>query len=153
MYVRDDSPAAEPRYRVRFYFNPNSISMASGDYAYLLQGHDVSNKVILFIQFYRNSAGYQVRVRAHDSVLANYVNTPYIAITNAVHFLEVDWANNGNVTFWVDGIQKASLTGLNNSTYAMQSVRLGAPYISAAGMSGTYYIDAFESRRQNYIGP
>jgi uncharacterized protein YjiK len=153
MYVRDDSPAAEPRYRVRFYFNPNSISMASGDYAYLLQGHDVSNKVILFIQFYRNSAGYQVRVRAHDSVLANYVNTPYIAITNAVHSLEVDWANNGNVTFWVDGIQKASLTGLNNSAYGMQSVRLGAPYISAAGMSGTYYIDAFESRRQNYIGP
>src|SRR5260221_6246208 len=73
MYVRDDSPNAEPRYRARFYFNPSSIAMATGDYAYLLQGHDTSNKVILFIQFNRSSVGYQLRARAYDSVLANYL--------------------------------------------------------------------------------
>lgn len=152
MYVRDDSPAAEPRYRARFYFTPNSVTMLSGAYAYLLTGHDASNRVILFIQFYRNSAGYQVRVRAYDSVLANYVNTPFIVISNAVHSLEVDWANDGHVTFWVDGIQQANLTGINNNIYTMESVRLGVPYMSGT-MSGAYHIDAFESRRLNYIGP
>ena len=30
MYLRDDSPNAETRYRARFYFDPNSISMATG---------------------------------------------------------------------------------------------------------------------------
>ncbi|HJS18176.1 MAG TPA: right-handed parallel beta-helix repeat-containing protein, partial [Anaerolineales bacterium] len=32
LYVNDASPNAEPRYRVRFYFDPNSVTLASGDY-------------------------------------------------------------------------------------------------------------------------
>ena len=153
MYVRDDSPNAEPRYRARFYFNPNSIAMATGDYVYLLQGQDASNKVLLFIQFNRSSTGYQLRARAYDSVLANYVNTPYINISNAVHSVEVDWGNDGHLTFWIDGVQQGSLTGLNNSIYVMESVRLGAPFMAGTAISGTYYLDAFESHRQTYIGP
>ncbi len=153
MYVRDDSPNAEPRYRARFYFNPNSIAMATGDYVYLLQSQDASNKVLLFIQFNRSSTGYQLRARAYDSVLANYVNTPYINISNAVHSVEVDWGNDGHLTFWIDGVQQGSLTGLNNSIYVMESVRLGAPFMAGTAISGTYYLDAFESHRQTYIGP
>jgi hypothetical protein len=126
--------------------------MSTGNYVYLLQGHD-TNQIILFVQFYRSSTGYQLRVRGYDSVLANYVNTPYVTITNAPHALEIDWANDGHLTFWIDGVQQGNLTGLNNSTYRMESIRLGAPYMSATGMSGTYYIDAFESRRSTYIGP
>jgi hypothetical protein len=153
MYVRDDSPVAEARYRARFYFDPNSISMASGNYVYLLQGHDTSNQVILFIQFNRSSTSYQLRARAYDSGLANYVNTPYVNITDAAHVVEVDWGNDGHLTFWVDGVQQSSLTGINNSIYKMESVRLGAPFMFATLNSGSYYIDEFESRRQTYIGP
>ena len=153
MYVRDDSPVAEARYRARFYFDPNSISMASGNYVYLLQGHDTSNQIILFIQFNRSSTSYQLRARAYDSGLANYVNTPYVNITDAAHIVEVDWGNDGHLTFWVDGVQQSSLTGINNSIYKMESVRLGAPFMSATLNSGGYYIDEFESRRQTYIGP
>ena len=153
MYVRDDSPNAEPRYRARFSFHPNSITMASGNYIYLLQGHDTTNQVILFVQFYRSSTGYQLRARAYDSTLANYVNTPYVTITNAMHTVEVDWGNDGHLNFWIDGVQQGNLTGINNSIYKMDSVRFGAPYMSASGTSGSYYLDAFESRRQTYIGP
>jgi hypothetical protein len=35
----------------------------------------------------------------------------------------------------------------------MESVRIGAPYMGGTGISGTYYIDAYESRKQTYIGP
>ena len=153
MYVRDDSPNAEPRYRARFYFNPNSISMATGDYAYLLQGHDTSNKVILFIQFNRSSTSYQLRARAYDSGLATYVNTPYVNITNAMHMVEVDWGSDGHLTFWVDEVQQGNLTGINNSIYRMESVRLGAPFMAGTAITGTYYLDAFESHQFTYIGP
>jgi hypothetical protein len=147
MYVRDDSPNAEPHYLVRFLFHPNAITMANGSYTYLIQGHDTSsNAPILFIQFYRSSAGYQLRVRAYDSGLRNWVNSAFVTISNAQHTLEVDWSNNGNVTFSVDGVQQANLTGVNNSVYTMGSVRLGAPYL-AGTLSGSYYLDAFESRR------
>jgi hypothetical protein len=153
IYVRDDSPNAEARYRVRFYFDPNSLSMATGNYVYLLAGRNSSNTVILQIQFSRSSAGYQLRVRAYDSVLANFVNTPSVIISDAVHCVEVDWGNDGHVTFWVDEVQRGSFTGINNSNYTMDSVRLGATYIGGSGLSGTYFIDAFESRQLSYIGP
>ena len=153
IYVTDNTPNAEPRYRARFYFNPNSISMAAGDYTYILQGYDTSNTAILLIQFNRSSVGYQLRARAYDSVLANWVNTPYVTISNAVHWVEMDWGNDRHLSFWVDGVQQGSLTGINNSNYTMDSVRLGAAYIHATATSGTYYIDAFESRQYTYIGP
>jgi len=38
LYVTDDSPTAEKRYRARFYFDPNGITMASGDNHYLAAG-------------------------------------------------------------------------------------------------------------------
>ena len=147
MYARDDSPNAETRYRARFSFHPNSITMANGDYVYLLQGFSTSKTNILMVQFYRNAAGYQLRVRAYDSILANWVNTPYVVISDAAHTVDVDWGNDGHLTFWVDGVQQSSLTGINNSSYTMDSVRLGAPYISASGMSGSFYLDDFEARR------
>jgi hypothetical protein len=153
MLVRNDSPTAEARYRARFYFNPNSIAMATGDNITLFQGLDTSGAIALSIQFNRSSTGYQVRARSLDSGLATFVNTPYFTISNAVHTLEVDWGNDGHLTFWIDGTPQANLTGINNSIYRIETVRLGAPTMSVTGTSGSYYIDAFESRRFTYIGP
>ena len=153
MLVRNDSPTAETRYRARFYFNPNSISMATGDNITLFQGLDASSAIVISIQFNRSSTAYQVRARAYDSGLTTFVNTPYFTISNAVHTLEVDWGNDGHLTFWIDGTQQANLTGINNSIYRIETVRLGAPTVSITGTSGSYYIDAFESRRFTYIGP
>lgn len=153
MLVRNDSPTAETRYRARFYFNPNSISMATGDNITLFQGLDAGGNIVLSIQFNRSSAGYQLRARSHDSGLAAFVNTPYFTISNAVHTLEVDWGNDGHLTFWIDGVQQANLTGINNNIYRIETVRLGAPTMSITGTSGSFYIDSFESRRFTYIGP
>jgi hypothetical protein len=153
MLVRDDTPNAEPRYRARFYFNPNSITMASGDNITLFQGLNPSGKIVLSIQFNRSSTSYQLRVRAYDSETANFVSTPYFNLTNAVHSVELDWGNDGHLAFWIDGAQQGSLTGVNNSIYTVDRIRLGAPTMSITGTSGTFYIDAFESRRFTYIGP
>ena len=153
MLVRNDSPTAETRYRARFYFNPNSIAMVIGDNITLLQGLDAGGAVVLSIQFNRSSAGYQLRARSYDNGLAAFVNTPYVSISNAVHTVEVDWGNDGHLTFWIDGVQQADLTGINNNIYKIETVRLGAPTMSITGTSGSFYLDAFESRRSTYIGP
>jgi hypothetical protein len=146
MYVRDDSPNAEPRYRVRFSFDPNSISMPTGEYIALLQGYSTTQN-ILVLRLQYSSAGYQLRVRAYDTGLANWVNTPLVTISDAPHIVELDWGNDGHLAFWVDGVQQANLTGINNSTFGIDTMRVGAVYISAAGVSGTLYIDDFDSRR------
>ena len=61
IYVRDDSPNAEPRYRVRFYFDPNSISMASGNTHFIFKGFMGTTTEVLRMEFRQSSGAYQLR--------------------------------------------------------------------------------------------
>ena len=90
----------------------------------------------------------------------SFTNTTRFAITNATHYVEVDWrastgpgANNGGLTLWIDGVQRVDLTGVDNDTLRVESVRLGAVSGIGTTINGSHYLDAFESRRQTYIGP
>ena len=108
----------------------------------------------------RNSAGaYQLRAKILNDGSA-FVVTNWFTINDASHYIELDWraataagANNGGVTLWVDGIQQQDLTGVDNDTWRIDRARLGALAGMDPGTSGTYYFDAFESRRQTFIGP
>ena len=159
IYLTDDTPNAETRYRVRFYFDPNSITMASGDAHFIFKGFIGTGADILQVEF-RNSAGaYQIRGKVLNDSSA-FVVTNWFTITDAPHFIEVDWvastgvgANNGGLSLRIDGFLQAALTGVDNDTSRIDRVRLGALAGMDAGTSGTYFFDAFESRRQNYIGP
>jgi hypothetical protein len=62
-------------------------------------------------------------------------------------------ANNGSLTFWIDGNPVTGLTGVSNDTRRVERVRLGPVSGLDTGTRGTYYLDAFESRRLTYIGP
>ena len=84
----------------------------------------------------------------------------WIPISDAVHFIEMDWrsatdafANDGGLTLWVDGIQRSALTGSDNDGSRIDSVRVGMVTGRDALTVGTLYFDAFESRRNTYIGP
>jgi hypothetical protein len=57
------------------------------------------------------------------------------------------------LTIWINGVQQADLNGVDNDGWRVDRVRLGAITAMDATTSGTYYFDAFESRRQTYIGP
>jgi hypothetical protein len=159
IYVTDDNPNLETRYRARFYFDPNSITMASGDAHFIFKGFMGTSTDVFQVEF-RNSAGvYQIRGKLMNDSSA-FVLTNWFDLSDAPHAIEVDWraasgvgANNGGLTLWIDGIQKADVTGVDNDTWRIDRARLGALAGMDAGTSGTYYFDAFESRRQSYIGP
>jgi len=61
--------------------------------------------------------------------------------------------NNGGLTLWIDGAQSAELTAIDNDMRRIDRVRLGVPAGVDGTTRGTYYFDAFESRRRTYIGP
>jgi hypothetical protein len=159
IYVNDDNPNAESRYRARFYFDPNSITMANNDAHFIFKGFMGTATDIMQVEL-RNSAGaYQIRGKLLNDASA-FVVTNWFTISDAPHFIEVDWraatavgANNGGLTLWIDGVQQADLVGVDNDTWRIDRVRLGALAGMDAGTNGTYYFDAFESRRQTYIGP
>ena len=158
IYVTDDMPNAEVRYRARFYFDPNSITMANGNAHYIFYGYTGASTDVLRIEIRRSSGTYQVRAALRNDK-SSWSSTSWFTVNDAPHYVEIDWraataagANNGSLTFWIDGVQRANLTGVDNDTRRIDRIRLGAVSGLDSGTVGTYYFDAFESRRQTYIG-
>jgi hypothetical protein len=158
LVVIDDRPNAETRYRVRFYFDPNSIPMAIGDAHLFFQGFSGTTQVLqLELRF--QGSGYEVRALLFNDAKV-WISTNWFLLSDASHALELDWraasaagVNNGGLTFWIDGVQQADLTGVDNDLRRMDQVRLGAASGVDSGTRGIYFIDGFESRRLTYIGP
>jgi hypothetical protein len=159
IYVTDESPAAEPRYRVRFYFDPNSITMGKNNAHIIFQGLTSVGTAVLQVELRFSSGKYQLRGRLLNDGTA-FTSTAWFTISDAPHAIELDWraataagTNNGGLTLWIDGAQTADLTTVDNDTRRIERVQLGAVAGIESGTRGTDYFDAFESRRQSYIGP
>jgi hypothetical protein len=158
IYVIDWKPFEETRYRARFYFDPNSITMASGNAHYLFYALNRDDVVVPRVELQYASSSYQVRAAAVNDG-STWSTTAWTTTSDASHYLGIDWkatsapgANNGSLTFWVDGGKQANFTAIDNDTRRVDKVRLGAVAGIDTGTRGTYYFDAFESRRQTYIG-
>jgi hypothetical protein len=161
LFVADDTPAGESRYRARFYVHPNGFDPGEG------QAHFRTRLFVLFENGPRRLAavvlrrqggafGLAARARLDDNA---QVTTPFVAITDAPHVVEIDWrrssgpdANDGSLSLWLDGTLQASLTALDNHLSAVDFVRMGALSVKG-GASGTLLFDEMESRRRTYIGP
>jgi serine protease len=160
LVVIDDSPNAETRYRARFYFDPNSIPMAIGNAHLILLGFSGGGTTqVLQLELRFQATGYELRALLVNDA-KGWSSTNWIPLSDAPHALELDWrastavgANNGGLTFWIDGVQQADLTGVDNDTRRIDQVRLGAVSGVDNGTRGTYFFDAFESRRSSFIGP
>jgi hypothetical protein len=159
IYVTDDRPTSEPRYRVRFYFDPNTVVMAKNNAHFIFNGFNAAGTAVVRVEFHILSGQYQIRANVlNDST--SFTSTAWFTISDAPHPIELDWrastavgADNGGVTLWIDGVQMANLTGVDNDTRRIDRVRLGATAAIDSGTRGTEYFDAFESHRQTYIGP
>lgn len=161
IYVQDDTPTSETRYRCRFYFDPNGITMASADSHFLLFAYKTGGATAYLLQFrYDIGVGYQIRLGVQNDTPA-YQYTTYTVITDAPHYIEVDWkassapgANDGFGYIWIDGANEKSVTGIDNDTYAVDYIQLGAVTSIDTGTRGTYYFDAFASNDDgSLIGP
>jgi len=144
---------------LRFYFDPNSITMANGNAHYNFYGYTGASTVVMRMGFRFSQSNYQVQggVRSDGGT---WTNTSWFTISDGPHAVEFDWlaatasgANNGGLGLWIDGLQRSNITGIDNDTRRIDRVRLGPISGIDSGTRGTYYFDAFESRRGTYIGP
>ena len=162
IFVLDESPQNEGRYRARFYFDPNDFDPGEALLRFrtriLLVFEDAPARRLAGIVLRRIGGNYSLmgRARLDDN---SQTNTPFFPIANGPHFVEIDWqrssgpsADDGRFELFIDGASMSVLTGLDNSISSVDSVRLGALSVKA-GASGTVYWDEFESRRLNGIGP
>jgi len=160
LFVQDDTPNAESRYRVRFYVDTNGFDPgeASSHFRTRLFIANGSGFRVVTIVLKRQLGGYSIdaRVRRNDGTRAD---TGFFPITDGPHFVEFDWqrstgpgASDGSLQFWIDGLSVATLSGIDNDQDAIDLCRMGALAVKT-GAAGTLFFDQFESRRQRLIGP
>ena len=159
IFVQDDNPNAEKRYRVRFYFDPNGFDPGESQSHFrtrilIAQG---SGFRLITVVLKRQLGAYsvEVRVRRNDGTRAD---TGFFPISDGPHFIEFDWqratgpgAGDGSLQMWIDGGSVATLSGIDNDTVPIDQTRMGALSVKT-GAAGTLYYDQFESRRQVFIG-
>jgi hypothetical protein len=162
IYVQDDRPDDEGRYRARFYFDPNGFDPgeALGRFRtrIFIAFSEAPTRRVMAIVLRRQSGQYSLRIRARrdDNTQAD---TPFIPITDGPHVIEFDLkrasgpgVDDGYLDMYIDGDIVAGLLPVPNSLSEVDFVRMGALSVKQ-GASGTMYWDEFESRRQNGIGP
>lgn len=163
-WLEDDSPADEKRYRARFYLNRSALSLPT-DQGFLVFAGVSSSNVRMFEVRLRNSAlgqgavDVRVRARKDDGNWTGWLEAPALDHTLQV---EIDWraataagANDGHLSLWVDGNLAGTLAAIDNDTLDVDRARLGPSigFPSAPDVSGVLFVDAFESRRSEFIGP
>ena len=161
LYVQDDTPSNEGRYRARLYFDPNGFDPGEADAHFRVRifiAFDAFSQRAITLVLKRQGGQYSVegRARLNDG---NRADTGFFDITNAPHFVEFDWQratgsgnSDGYFALLIDNVTVAFLPGLDNDLSSVDSARMGALSIKT-GATGTLRFDQFESRRQNLIGP
>jgi hypothetical protein len=161
LYVEDDTPSDENRYRARFSFDPNDYDPGQS------QGHlrtrlfialeEAPTRRLFALVLKKQGVQYSLmgRVRRDDNSQAD---TGFLPIANGPHQVEVDWqratapgAPDGSFDMWIDGVLLPHLAGLPNGASAVDFARLGALNVKGAAV-GTLLFDDFQSRRRTAIG-
>jgi hypothetical protein len=161
LYVQDDSPENEPRYRARFYFDaagfvPRTPLRASRLPIFGAFGGPTERLVGILLRVRDGRYAISAQVRQPGRLAAR---TPFIPITAGPHAVEFDWrrssdaaAADGAFELWIDGVLVATLDGLRTGATGVNFARLGALNVKVPA-SGSLAWDEFESRRESYIGP
>ena len=162
LYVQDNNPIDEGRYRARFYFETNGFDPGEA------QNHRRTRLLLVFeenptrrvaaIVLRRIGGAYAILGRARLDDDSQY-DTGFFPISDGEHYVELDWqrssgpdANDGAFELWIDGMSVHAATGLDNSISGVDFVRMGTLSVKT-GAAGTLHFDEFVSRRQTYSGP
>lgn len=151
IYVIDESPNGETRYRARFAYDPNSLSMDRGDSHLLFVGWSGDRTQVLRITVIYLADSYQIRAGLMADNGA-WLYTERGVISDAPHAIEVEWKaasspveHDGFLRLWIDGTELGGVSGVNNDTGVMDQVHLGALTGIDHTTRGTEFFDAFES--------
>jgi len=155
--VTDNSPASEAHYRARFYLDPNGLILSSTPIT-LFDGYLGTSTQVFRVEMRYSSSTYQVRAGLRNDS-STWYSSAWTNLTDAPHALEIEWAaatasgaNNGQISFWLDGVQSGQISNVDNDKRRVDLVRLGVLSGLNTTTRGTLYFDTFESHRNTYIG-
>lgn len=136
--------------RMRFYIDPNSLSMAdTNEFAFLYVYNNSSGLILVAVINYTTLNGYRLRCATYDDGgTGRYLS--YVTLDDAPHYIEILLtraatidSNDGVLTMWTDGTLSYTRSDLdNNGRFAnFKSLMIGAVGGIDAGTSGAFYLD------------
>jgi hypothetical protein len=152
-YATHDLDTPVTRQIVRFYFDPNSISMANNDSHVIYYGYSGTSTSVTRIDLRFSGGNYQIRAGIRNDA-GSWTATSWTTISDSPHLVEADWraasgagAGDGSLDFEIDGAAAGALTGIDNDTHQINRARLGAVSGVDSGTRGAYQFDSFELRQ------
>jgi hypothetical protein len=162
LFVEDDTPQDEGRYRAGFAFQARGFDPGEAQGTHrariflALEEDPVRRLVALVLRRLDGEYSLRARVRLADQ---SFADTPFVPISDGEHWIELDWIRalrpesaDGSFALWIDGVLAARLTGLDNASPGVGHARLGAIALKP-GARGALRWDSFVSRRWSRIGP
>jgi len=150
--------------RWRFYFDPNSLSMSSGDS--ILSCQVIADGTYLSItdwgytEFLHNGSNYQLTPNVRDDNDSS-ITLATATISDAEHYIELmvtressDGAANGTFEYWVDGVSIDSSSSIENYNMfpTLESFTLGFYWTNQANTGSIYYDDLIANDDGSEIG-
>ena len=158
MTVVDRSPARLRRYHARFRYDPNGSTVAGAAPHAIFRAYDSGGRVVLEVQVRVAAGRYQLRTLTLVNDLVTRVPTPWTAVADAPHTVEVAFtaassmtATNGGFLLWIDGIVRGGRSNLANGRLRIDEIRMG-PQQLPAGSAGVEHYDSFVSTTGAYVG-
>lgn len=154
-FVRDDTPASEPHYAVRFLMNADNLNLGTDERLVLLEAEDRLGQRWLSLVMYFDGAAEQLKASAADG--AGTTDSAEFAVKPGWQAIELEWwaadpgDNNGKVNVMQDGNAQSGLVGLDNENGRIDSVRWGL-LRALDTTDGQMDLDEFVSRRAGPIG-
>lgn len=154
-FVRDDTPASEPHYAVRFLMNADSLTMGTEERLVLFDAEDRLGKRWLALILRFDGTDKWLRAAAADGT--GTAESAEFQVTPGWQAIELEWraapgTADGTVTVLQDGLSRPGLAGLDNAAGRIDSVRWGI--LRALTSTDDFLdLDEFVSRRAGRISP
>ena len=136
------------KHRNRFYFDPNTLTMANNDTFTLAYAQSSTPATYYLVVVTMSGGGYYIRGAIVNDAAAITYTTNYL-ISDAPHRIEVyvqqaatDVSSDGSLAFYIDGVLMETITGKDNYDRMSNDAYTQLGAVSAmAGTSGSIYID------------
>ncbi|HEY0178762.1 MAG TPA: hypothetical protein VGC30_03900 [Dokdonella sp.] len=158
--VEDDSPSAEPRYRVHFIINADSIgTLGAVDAAYIFSATSTAGPQIQLSIVGDGAGGKLVSFIVPNANAAGGSDVGTYALAAGENHIEFDLDNSGHFSFWLNNNDPNNATftdpNFSNGGATIETAFLGLAgpttgFVAAAG--GAVGFDQFDSRRTTFIG-
>ena len=139
--------------RLRFYFDLNSITMATDDMFDLLVLASAADNYLCAVQLIKYAASYRLDCLLRDDIPVNSGLDTQVIITDAPHYIEIylqratnSTSSDGSLEMWIDGTSVGLIAGKDNYDRFDSFARVyfgpgGLMNDIDAGTSGTLFLD------------